>query len=84
MHSKHHEIVEKVVCPKCRSFMGVITSDGKGPLMDYCGEKDCPMVEALRDYQPKKHPPGVGNGTVRNDPDAGGYESVARRILEDG
>lgn len=50
-----HE-VERVTCQQCNHFLGVITTDGLGPIMDECcgDEKDkCPMFAKLGRYQPK-------------------------------
>ena len=85
-----HEINEKVFCSRCKRFMGIITSDGKGPFMDAsdCEKKDCPMKPLLARFEPKRFPNGVGNShseTNRPDRDeeAGGM-SIFRRAMEDG
>lgn len=52
-----HHVVEKVCCGLCGHFLGIITSDGKGPILDDChGDRLdrslCPMLEQLEQYQP--------------------------------
>lgn len=51
------QITEKVTCSTCRHFIGCITSDGRGPLLDECAGKgindqNCPMRLKLRQFQP--------------------------------
>lgn len=83
-------VIERVTCPKCHCFLGVITADGRGPIFDDCpsesGEhlRTCPMRQKLAPYQPRGTPLGLGGGRSGPvDPDAGGYQSIARRALED-
>ena len=54
---------DKVTCPLCKRFLGLVTADGKGPIFDNCPELNgkCPMEELLKPFQPLGHPLGVGN-----------------------
>lgn len=95
-----YEIIEKVTCKACGHFLGCITSDGRGPILDECpvavsGDKSpktpkvmkargCPMIEALAAYQPIRRPTGIGNSRPGYDADAGSYRDIAVRAMEDG
>lgn len=84
---KPHAVSRKVVCNVCRHFCGLITDDGKGPIFDDCpaAAEKCPMYAVLRDYQPKRVRLGLAGGRSGPiDEDSGGYQSIARRAMEDG
>jgi hypothetical protein len=92
--------VERVTCPECRRFFGVITSDGQGPIFDGCARSPiagpvdpseptakafvCPMVAKLEKYQYTRLLSGLGTNTGPTDTDSGGYQSIALRALEEG
>jgi hypothetical protein len=50
-------VIEVVICPDCRSFLGLITSDGRGPLFERCPDArlDCPMRDKLDEFQSEAH-----------------------------
>lgn len=54
----NYEIVEKVTCPLCRVFFGLITSDGHGPIFEDC----CGDFETLRSVLPDEVSELVENG----------------------
>jgi hypothetical protein len=119
------KVIERVYCPMCSHFMGCITDDGKGPIMDGCNlhplerlkgvegaaeiaslvrrglyeaagnlyrllnleVEPCPMIEKLSKFQPLPRPTCLGNEGSHAGPidsDGGGYQSIARRAMEDG
>lgn len=57
MRERPHKVCDKVRCDLCGHFIGVITSDGKGPLLDECAgdsldRKLCTMVQDMEQFQP--------------------------------
>ena len=87
----------RITCKECRHFIGVITPDGKGPIMDECYGSGpgalvaqikpgkCRMLDSMQQFQPprsKKYRIGTTGGKL--DSDSGGYQSIAIRAMEDG
>lgn len=78
----------KVHCKKCGAFVGFIQADGSQPFSDDCvGGLDndkCPLLPQLVANQPRRRRPlGLGGHGGPLDSDAGSYQSIARRALED-
>jgi hypothetical protein len=55
-----HDVTRKVTCHLCQHFIGLITSDGRGPQFETCADSqtaerraDCPMFDQLAQYQQK-------------------------------
>jgi hypothetical protein len=88
---KNDAIVSKLNCGKCKKFIGFLRADGCGPYIDECQSRfnsdisKCPMIKATEKYQPR-NPSDVIKGCGREliDDDAGSYQSIARRCLEEG
>ena len=73
---------QKIICPKCKKFVGFLSSDGKhGPIVDFCLSnhhdahcKHCPMVAMMAKYQPRCWPLGCGSPhTARDDGEQSGF-----------
>lgn len=80
----------KLSCKDCGHFLGIVSTDGKVPILDECqkdgGGSGCRMMASLAKYQPKRRPLGCGKtrGCGHLDSDSGGYQSIAIRAMEDG
>lgn len=77
----------KVTCTQCEAFLGFIcTNTGTGPWLSECAQTklgDCAAVQALERFASKQRPLGLGGRGGPWDEDAGGYQSIAKRALED-
>jgi hypothetical protein len=77
----------RITCKQCKRFVGVIRSDGSGPYLDECQNSPvicCPMMEWLKQFAPRRlRGYDLGWTASRFDSDAGGYQSIAIRALED-
>jgi hypothetical protein len=76
----------KAYCRECKLFLGLMKEDGTGPYLDGCMVRriDCTTVAFLSKFEPAKaRGYDIGTNTGPVDSDAGSYQSIAMRALED-
>jgi hypothetical protein len=78
----------RIRCKSCKRFVGVIRPDGTGPYLDECLDVSiarCAMLSWTQQFAPKRmRGYDLGSTPSRLDNDAGGYQSIAIRAMEDG